>query len=552
MFWHCLEANQSRRKRLLGKIIFFTGLFLVSIAVTWAANPIVTNIYTADPAALVANGVFYIYCGHDEQVAGGSGFMMKDWHILASTDMVNWTDHGAKLKYTDFSWAMGDAWAGQCVQGRDGKYYWYVPVNDRTSNGWMAIGVAVGDTPLGPFRDAKGTWLLNDQTPNSSPLNIDPTVFIDDNGQAYIYWGSYWGLRAAKLKSNMIELDGSVMTPQGATGFWEAPYLWKRNGLYYLAYAAGGNPATIDYCTGTNPLGPWTYRGRICDTVSSPTNHCAIQEYKGQWYFVYHNAGAPGGGEFRRSVCVDYLYYNADGTIQKVIQTKNGVGPVTSTPTPTPTPIPSQTSPIVWYQCNETSGATLNDASGQGRNATVSGGYFWATGRSGNALSFNGSSGYAQLPSGIVSGLNDFTIAAWVKLNTANTWSRIFDFGNNTTVNMFLTPQSGSNTLRYAITTGSNANEQQINGSASLPTGVWKHVAVTLSANLGILYVDGAEVGRNLNLTLKPAALGNTAANYLGRSQYADPYLNGLIDNFRIYNRALSATEVRNLYSSGN
>lgn len=314
-------------RRLLAAAVV-AAVVLGSAASAGAANPIVTNIYTADPAALVVGDTMYIYAGHDEAPTGGTNFVMRDWHVLSSTDASSWTDNGAKLSISNFSWAGADAWAGE-VEPRNGKYYWYVPVNGNGA-GWMDIGVAVGDSPLGPFTDAKGGPLISDSTPNSSPLNIDPTVFVDDDGQAYIYWGSYYGVRAAKLKSNMIELDGAVTTPQGVANFWEAPWLFKRNGLYYLAYAANDSAcsapgyACIRYATATGPLGPWTHRGVVLDQVTSTTNHPSIVEFKGQWYMVYHTADAPGGGNFRRSVAVDRLYFNADGTMQKVVQTRGG------------------------------------------------------------------------------------------------------------------------------------------------------------------------------------------------------------------------------------
>jgi beta-xylosidase len=298
-----------------------------------APNPVITNIYTADPAALVVGDTMYIYAGHDEAPAGGTDFVMRDWHVLSSTDASAWTDNGAKLSLSNFPWAGADAWAGE-VEPHGGKYYWYVPVNGNGA-GWMDIGVAVGDTPLGPFRDAKGGPLVSDSTPNSSPLNIDPTVFTDDDGQVYMYWGSYYGLRAAKLKQNMIELDGAVVTPSGASGFWEAPWMFKRNGVYYLAYSANDGCAAsgyacIRYATASNPMGPWTMRGIVLDQVTSTTNHPSIVQFKDQWYMVYHTADAPGGGNFRRSVAVDKLTFNADGTMQKVIQTKGTTTPPTS------------------------------------------------------------------------------------------------------------------------------------------------------------------------------------------------------------------------------
>jgi hypothetical protein len=293
-----------------------------------AANPIITSVYTADPAPLVVGNTMYIYAGRDEAASGEQNFLMREWRVLSSTDAATWTDHGAKASIGTFGWAGADAWAGE-VEPRNGKYYWYTSVNGN-GPGWMDIGVAVGDSPLGPFTDAKGGPLVSDSTPNSSPLNIDPTVFTDDDGQVYMYWGSYNGVRAAKLNANMTSINGSVITPAGVTNFWEAPWMFKRNGVYYLAYSANDSGcsapgyACIRYATASNPLGPWTHRGVVLDQVSSTTNHPAIIEYKGQWYMVYHNAGAPGGGNFRRSVTLDKLYWNADGTMQKVVQTTGG------------------------------------------------------------------------------------------------------------------------------------------------------------------------------------------------------------------------------------
>ncbi|MER5425552.1 glycoside hydrolase family 43 protein [Streptosporangium roseum] len=306
-------------------VIAALGLVLASAGPAPAAGPITTAIYTADPAALVVGDTMYLHTGHDEAAPGGTNFVMRDWHVFSSGDATTWTDNGAKLSISNFGWAGADAWAGE-VEPRNGKYYWYVPVNGNGA-GWMDIGVAVGDTPLGPFTDAKGGPLISDGTPNSSPLNIDPTVFTDDDGQAYIYWGSYYGLRAAKLKPDMVNLDGPVVTPAGVTNFWEAPWMFKRNGTYYLAYAANDSGcsqpgyACIRYATASSPLGPWTHRGVVLDQVTSTTNHPAIVEFKGQWYMVYHTAGAPGGGNFRRSVTLDKLYWNADGTMRKVVQT---------------------------------------------------------------------------------------------------------------------------------------------------------------------------------------------------------------------------------------
>ncbi len=204
---------------------------------------------------------------------------------------------------------------------------------------------------------------------------------------------------------------------------------------------------------------------------------------------------------------------------------------------------------VLWYKFDETGGTTAADSSGGGKNGTLTGGATWAAGRNGNAVSLSGSSQYVSLPSGVVSGLNDFTIATWVRVNTLSDWARIFDFGTGTNTYMFLTPRASGAGLRFAITTGSNGSEQQINATA-LPAGVWKHVAVTLSGSTGILYVDGVEVARNTAMTLKPSSLGTTNLNYIGRSQWSDPYLNGLVDDFKVYNKALSASEISTLASA--
>lgn len=326
-----------RPTSLLGAAIALVAGVVVATP-AHAANPIITSVYTADPAPLVVGNTLYVYAGRDEAASGQQNFLMREWRVLSSTDAATWTDHGAKANIGTFRWAGADAWASE-VEPRNGKYYWYTSVNGNGA-GWMDIGVAVGDSPLGPFTDAKGGPLISDSTPNSSGLNIDPTVFTDDDGQAYLYWGSYWGARAAKLKPNMIELDGPVVTPQGLQDFWEAPFMFKRNGLYYMIYAANDTNGCVTsssyacqrYATATNPMGPWTHRGVVLGQVSSTTNHAGVAQFNGQWYMVYHNANAPGGGNFRRSVAVDLLHFNADGTMQRVTQTTTGPPPNPGTP----------------------------------------------------------------------------------------------------------------------------------------------------------------------------------------------------------------------------
>lgn len=215
--------------------------------------------------------------------------------------------------------------------------------------------------------------------------------------------------------------------------------------------------------------------------------------------------------------------------------------------------ISNEATPINLYaylRYDETGGSAAFDTTGNGWTGALVNGPLWAAGKFGNAVDLDGTNDYVSFPTGIVDSLTDCTISAWVYLDSIGTWSRIFDFGTGTSVNMFLTPSAGgSNVVRFAITTGGGGSEQQINGSAALPTDIWTHVAVTIDGGTGVLYVNGWEVGRNSSMTLTPSSLGATTQNYLGRSQYSDPYLNGRVDEFRIYAEALSAAEVAALYT---
>jgi fibronectin type 3 domain-containing protein len=198
-----------------------------------------------------------------------------------------------------------------------------------------------------------------------------------------------------------------------------------------------------------------------------------------------------------------------------------------------------------WWKFDSTSGAIAVDSGYGGNNGTLQSGATWVAGAISNAVHLDGTAnGYVSLPTGLVSVLNDFSISTWVKVDTNATWSRIFDFGSGTTTNLYLTPVSSANTVRFAITTNNSWNEQQLNSASVLSTGVWHHVAVTLSGSKGVLYIDGAVVNTNNSMTLKPSSLGSTTQNYIGKSQYSDPYLKGGVDDFRIYSRALSPTEV--------
>jgi beta-xylosidase len=288
-------------------------------------NPIIKDKYTGDPAALVYKDKVYLYAGHDEAPNDFNFYKMKEWLVYSSSDMVNWQEHPVPLKVTDFAWAKSDAWAAQVIE-RNGKFYWYVTVEHGTIPG-KSIGVAVSDSPTGPFKDALGKAIItNDMTTKTSISwdDIDPTVMIDDDGQAYLFWGNtvcYY----AKLKANMVELDGPIQTVT-LPNFTEAPWIHKKNDWYYLSYAYQF-PEKIAYAMSKSINGPWEYKGILNEIAgNSNTNHQSIIEFKGKDYFIYHNgATQPNGGSFRRSVCVDRLYYNEDGTLKRVIMTTEGI-----------------------------------------------------------------------------------------------------------------------------------------------------------------------------------------------------------------------------------
>ncbi|KAK4209035.1 putative Arabinoxylan arabinofuranohydrolase [Rhypophila decipiens] len=304
------------------RVILPLSLLLASIGTVVADNPIIQTIYTADPAPFVYNDTIWLFADHDEDAAS-SFFLMKEWRLYASTDVVNWQDYGtvASLSAT-FKWATDRAWAPQTIE-RNGMFYMYCPV--QLSSGAMAIGVATSKTITGPYQDALGKPLVQNN-------NIDPTVMIDDDGQAYMYWANP-GLYYVKLNKDMISYSGSVVSvnpkPNGLT---EGPWLWKRNGKYYLAYASNGIPESISYSTATSPTGPWTGKGGTImgSTGSSFTNHEAIIDYKNHSLFFYHTGALPGGGGYHRSIAIEDFTYGSDGSIPAIKMTTNGAAQIGS------------------------------------------------------------------------------------------------------------------------------------------------------------------------------------------------------------------------------
>ncbi len=296
-------------------------------------NPLFRDRFTADPAPLVDGDKVYLYVGHDE-AKDGEMFTMNEWLCYSSEDMINWTSHGSIMRATDFKWAIRDAWAAQVVK-KDEKYYLYATVRHGEPNVAMAIGVAVSDSPTGPFVDARGSALISDDmTPGPYPWDdIDPTVFIDDDGTAWMAWGNPV-CHIVRLKPNMIEIDGPIDNI-ALPNYTEGPWLSKRNGIYYLTYPAFAHQGyweRICYATAPSIHGPWTYRGILTGKAeNSYTIHPGIvNDFKGQSYLFYHNAtltlpDGRKGALGRRAVRAEYLHYNPDGTMQPVVQTKAGL-----------------------------------------------------------------------------------------------------------------------------------------------------------------------------------------------------------------------------------
>lgn len=278
-----------------------------------AQRPIIQTKYTADPAPIVYNDTVFLYTTHDEDDA--EGFKMQDWLLYTSTDMVNWTDHGVVASLKSFDWVKRDngAWAEQVVE-RNGKFYMYCPIH---GNG---IGVLVSDSPYGPFKDPLGKPLVWQKEHWD---DIDPTVFIDEDGQAYMYWGNpncYY----VKLNEDMISYSGDIVklkeTPEH---YQEGPWFYKRNGHYYLAFASTCCPEGIGYAMSDSPTGPWKTKGYIMrPTERTRGNHPGVMDYKGKSYVFglnYDLLKLETNTHYeRRSVSVAEMHYNEDGTIQEV------------------------------------------------------------------------------------------------------------------------------------------------------------------------------------------------------------------------------------------
>ncbi len=321
-------------KKLLSFI--FVGVPLMVVA----QNPVIRDQFTADPTARVFNNKVYLYPSHDIVPPEGQRqdwFCMEDYHMFSSENLTDWTDHGVIVTQNKVPWVRPDSysmWAPDCVE-RNGKYYFYFPSAPKDGRGF-GVGVAIADSPEGPF--------IPEPEPIKGINGIDPCVLLASDGNAYIFWGAG---RCAKLKDNMKEIADDTPTETVKWGDREfemkgvnclkglpsrqaeGPFAFEYNGNYYLTYPyVRENTEVLGYAMSKNPMGPYEYKGLIMPEHENGcwTNHHSIVNYKGQWYLFYHQNAFSPRDDKRRSVQIDKLYFNPDGTIQEVKKTMRGVG----------------------------------------------------------------------------------------------------------------------------------------------------------------------------------------------------------------------------------
>lgn len=296
-------------------------------------NPVITSIFTADPSAHAwEDGRMYMYASHDIDPPRGCDRMDR-YHVFSSADLVHWRDEGEILSSDEVEWGRpegGFMWAPDCAY-RNGTYYFYYPHPCGADwNDTWKIGVAASSKPASGFTDRGYIQGLG------GFAMIDPAVFVDEDNRAYMYYGGGGCCEGGELHDDMMSIKGSMRKMEGLEDFHEAAWVFKRNGLYYLTYAdnlEGEN--RMRYATSSQPLGPWTYRGIFLEPTGCSTTHGSVAEFKGKWYLFYHNQEISGEGTLR-SVCIDELYFNDDGSIRTVVQTRQGVLPAGEAPLPNP------------------------------------------------------------------------------------------------------------------------------------------------------------------------------------------------------------------------
>ena len=410
----------------------------------------------------------------------------------------------------------------------NGSTYFY-SVSAVNTNGESALSAYAGAVPQPP--------------PPAAPTGL--TAAAASSSQINLSWTASTGATSYNVKRATVSGGPYTTVATGVTGTtYNNTGLTASTTYYYVVSAVngGGEGANSTQASATTvpaaPTGLTATAGNAQTALSWTASAGALG------YNV--KRATTSGGPYTTLTNVATTSYTdttaVNGTTYYyVVSAVNGGGESVNSTQASATPIPTL---LAYLKFNETNGTTAADSTGNGWNGTLVNSPTWVTGYSNGAVSLNGTNQYVSLPAGVVSSVSNFTMAAWVKPTTVSTWNRVLDFGNNTTTYMFLTPKSGSGTVRFAITTSGTAGEQQINGTAALSAGAWSHVVVTLSGSVGILYVNGTAVGTNSTMTLSPSSMGSTVNNYIGKSQFNDPYLKGLVDEVRIYKGAMSAGQV--------
>jgi beta-xylosidase len=313
--------------------LLILSLLMIVANLSFGQNPIVRDQFSTDPTARVFNGKIFVFPSHDiptppEKPGRKDWFCMADYHVFSSENLTDWTDHGMIVSQNKVKWVDSTSysmWAPDCIE-RNGKYYFYFPANksvaDANGRKGFGIGVAVADQPEGPY--------VALPEPIKGVNGIDPNVFIDKDGQAYLYW-SLGNIFVAKLNDNMTELESEplVIANLPQKGLKEGPFLFERNGIYYLTFPHVENKIErLEYAIGDNPMGPFKLTGVVMDEspMNCWTNHQSMVQYKDQWYLFYHQDAYSHKFDKNRSICADSLFFNADGTIRKVTPTLRGVG----------------------------------------------------------------------------------------------------------------------------------------------------------------------------------------------------------------------------------
>jgi fibronectin type 3 domain-containing protein len=447
-------------------------------------------------------------------VSGASGYNVKRATTSGGPYATIKADH-ASTSYTD-------------TTAVNGTTYYYV-VSATNMGGESAASTEASATPLAPPAVPAGLTASVDATTISLNWTASDGATSYNVKRATATGGAYTTIASGVTDTSYYDND----LPSGAT------YYYVVSGVNPVAESANSAEASATTIPAA-PTGLTTTPGNGQVTLSwnasaGASGYTILRATSLNGSYTTLATGVAGTSYADTTAQPGWTYYYA-------ISAGNGSGESQSSASVTTT---ASTIAVSWVKLDETSGTTASDATGSGNAGTLVNSPAWIGGKIGNALSLNGTNQYAALPASITANLHDFTIATWVYWSGGGNWQRVFDFGRGTAVNMFLTPKNGANgNPRFVITTSGAGGEQRIDAPSALTTGTWHHIAVTLSGTTGTLYIDGQQVGQNTAMTLRPSDLGTTTQNWIGRSQYNDPYLGGRVDDFRLYAGALSGAQI--------